>query len=252
MDGLWFQINICFMVSQFRWPKHQRYLLLSQNLELNIYLLNINYRSWHICNHICIYFSVRETSTKSTHRFKVIHVYSSTFWGKMITWAVIFSMASMNLHLPNTYIRSLIENTGNWYTLFRIKLQNVVYWKVCSYSINKVGTPLFLLVQRICFIKTLLVFIKNTFIQHDIDKHANHLTMTTSGQIMPWFDCLKTKGNMKIKLRNFDCLHFAEYILISPHGIDCKQTWCKNIYHMDRVSWLKPLIDVRSIITSWF
>ncbi len=33
-------------------------------------------------------------------------------------------------------------------------------------------------------------------------KHANHMTMTTSGQIMPWSDCLKTKGNVKIKLRD--------------------------------------------------
>ncbi len=30
-------------------------------------------------------------------------------------------------------------------------------------------------------------------------KHANHMTMTTSGQIMPWSDCLNTKGNMNIK-----------------------------------------------------
>ncbi len=54
------------------------------------------------------------------------------------------------------------------------------------------------------------------------------MTMTTSGQIMPWSDCLKTKGNVNIKLRDL-CetlivLHFAQYILISPHGIDCKQT----------------------------
>ncbi len=41
---------------------------------------------------------------------------------------------------------------------------------------------------------------------------------------------------------DFDCLHFAQYISISPHGIDCKQTWCKKIYCMDRVSWLKPLL----------
>ncbi len=62
-----------------------------------------------------------------------------------------------------------------------------------------------------------------------------------------WPDYLKTKGNMNIKLWDlqvwdFDCLHFAQYISISPHGIDCKQTWYKKIYCMDRVSWLKPLI----------
>ncbi len=54
----------------------------------------------------------------------------------------------------------------------------------------------------------------------------------------------KTKGNVNIKLRlvwDFDCLHFAQYISISPNCINCKQTWCKKIYCMDRVSWLKPL-----------
>ncbi len=76
-------------------------------------------------------------------------------------------------------------------------------------------------------------------------KHANHMTMTTSGQIMPWSDCLKTKGKREHKVArlvwDFDCLHFAQYILISPHGIDCKQSWHKESYHMDRVSWLNPL-----------
>ncbi len=41
---------------------------------------------------------------------------------------------------------------------------------------------------------------------------------------------------------DFDYLHFAQYISISPHGIDCKQTWCKKIHCMDRVSWLEPLL----------
>ncbi len=44
---------------------------------------------------------------------------------------------------------------------------------------------------------------------------------------MPWSDCLKTKGNVNIKLRDlcetFDCLHFAQYILISLHGIDVRR-----------------------------
>ncbi len=33
-----------------------------------------------------------------------------------------------------------------------------------------------------------------------MSKHANHMTMTTSGQIMSWTDYLKTKGNVNIKL----------------------------------------------------
>ncbi len=44
-------------------------------------------------------------------------------------------------------------------------------------------------------------------------KHANHMTMTTI--------------NVNIKLRDLcetDCLHFAQYISISPHAIDCKET----------------------------
>ncbi len=77
-------------------------------------------------------------------------------------------------------------------------------------------------------------------------KHANHMTMTTSGQIMHamvWLPQDKRKRENKIVrlVWDFDYLHFAQYILISPHGIDCKQTWCKKIYHMDRVSWLKHL-----------
>ncbi len=31
-------------------------------------------------------------------------------------------------------------------------------------------------------------------------KHANHMTMTTSGPIMSWSNYLNTKGNMNIKL----------------------------------------------------
>ncbi len=31
-------------------------------------------------------------------------------------------------------------------------------------------------------------------------KHTNHMTMTTSGQIVSWPDFLKTNGNMNIKL----------------------------------------------------
>ncbi len=36
--------------------------------------------------------------------------------------------------------------------------------------------------------------------------------------------------------------HFAQYISMSPHGIGCKQTWCKKIYLMNRATWLNPLI----------
>ncbi len=53
------------------------------------------------------------------------------------------------------------------------------------------------------------------------------MTMTTSGQILSWYNYLKTKENMNIKLLGlcqFDCLHFAQYMSMSPHGISCKHT----------------------------
>ncbi len=37
---------------------------------------------------------------------------------------------------------------------------------------------------------------------------------------------------------DFDCLHFAQYILINAHIIDCKQSGCKKIYRMEElVDW---------------
>ncbi len=45
-------------------------------------------------------------------------------------------------------------------------------------------------------------------------KHTNHMTMTTSGQIMLWSDCLKTKGNVNIKLRDL-CETLIVYNLLS-------------------------------------
>ncbi len=46
------------------------------------------------------------------------------------------------------------------------------------------------------------------------NKHANHMTMTTTGQIMSWSDYLTTKGNMNIKLRDL-CETSIVYILLS-------------------------------------
>ncbi len=60
------------------------------------------------------------------------------------------------------------------------------------------------------------------------------MTMTTSWQIyaMVWLPQDKRKSENKVArlVWDFDCLHFAQYILISPQGIDCKQTWCKKIF----------------------
>ncbi len=47
-----------------------------------------------------------------------------------------------------------------------------------------------------------------------LNKHENHMTMTTSGQIMPWPDYLKTKGNVNIKLLDL-CEILIIYILLS-------------------------------------
>ncbi len=54
----------------------------------------------------------------------------------------------------------------------------------------------------------------SVYLIHSTYKHANHMTMTTSGQIMPWSDCLKTKGNVKIKLRDL-CETLIVYIFLS-------------------------------------
>ncbi len=45
-------------------------------------------------------------------------------------------------------------------------------------------------------------------------KHANHMTMVTSGQIMSWSDYLKTKGNVNIKMQDL-CETLIVYILLS-------------------------------------
>ncbi len=42
----------------------------------------------------------------------------------------------------------------------------------------------------------------------------------------------------------FHCLHFVQFISMSPHGIGCKQTWCKKIYRMNRATWLNPLTSL--------
>ncbi len=51
-----------------------------------------------------------------------------------------------------------------------------------------------------------------------INQHPNHMTMTTSGQIMPWSDCLKTKGNVNTKLRDL-CETLIVYILLSTFSL---------------------------------
>ncbi len=43
---------------------------------------------------------------------------------------------------------------------------------------------------------------------------------------------------------DFDCLHFAQYVSISPHGIGCKQTWCKKIIRMNRATSISPTKSV--------
>ncbi len=49
---------------------------------------------------------------------------------------------------------------------------------------------------------------------YDFIKHANHMTMTTSGQIMSWPVYLKTQGNVNIKLWDL-CEILVVYILLS-------------------------------------
>ncbi len=42
----------------------------------------------------------------------------------------------------------------------------------------------------------------------------------------------------------FDCLQFAQYISMSLHKIECKQTWCKKIYNMKKATWLNPMYRI--------
>ncbi len=58
---------------------------------------------------------------------------------------------------------------------------------------------------------TLTKFTSNVLV---IIKHANHVTITTSGQIMSRSDYLKTKTNVKIKLQDL-CETLIIYILLS-------------------------------------
>ncbi len=54
---------------------------------------------------------------------------------------------------------------------------------------------------------------------YGITKHANHMTMTTSGQIVLWSDYLKTQENVNIKLRDF-CETLIVYILLSTFQLE--------------------------------
>ncbi len=50
----------------------------------------------------------------------------------------------------------------------------------------------------------------------------------------------------------FDCLHFAQSISIRPHDIESKHTWYKNIYCINRATWLNPVNKYLSIPHSQF
>ncbi len=84
-----------------------------------------------------------------------------------------------------------------------------------------------------------------TYKSHDHGKHRNHMTMADIQITWPWQtykshdhdnQCAnlpmawlpKNKRNVNIKLWDFDCLHFDQYILICQHGNVCKQIWCKE------------------------
>ncbi len=83
---------------------------------------------------------------------------------------------------------------------------------------------------------TELMFLIQACESHDHDHQWKDYAM-----VWLLYDKRKREHKVTRLVWDFDCLHFAQYILISPHGIDCKKNWCKKIYRMDRVSWLKPL-----------
>ncbi len=76
--------------------------------------------------------------------------------------------------------------------------------------------------------------------------------------IMTWLSQDKRKCEHKVVRLVWDheYLHFAQCISISPHGIDCKQTWCRRIYRMNKASWLNPLIiiylNIEVLSIDWF
>ncbi len=67
--------------------------------------------------------------------------------------------------------------------------------------------------------------------------------------VMTWlpYDKKKREHNVTRLVRLWLFIFCSIYILISAHGIDFKQTWCKKIYCMDIVIWLKPLIITKTI-----
>ncbi len=87
------------------------------------------------------------------------------------------------------------------------------------------------------------------------DLEAIHCIMHTHYDHQ-WADLLWTDYRRKCEqevVRGFDCLHFAQYILLSRHSIDFKQTWCKKITCMDSVInldwWGKPLATLLGVQT---
>ncbi len=68
---------------------------------------------------------------------------------------------------------------------------------------------------------------------HDHDHQWAYLVMTWLPQNK------RNRGHKVLRLVwEFDCLHFAQYISIRPHGIDSKHTWCKTIYNPNRATFL--------------
>ncbi len=92
-------------------------------------------------------------------------------------------------------------------------------------------------------------WINQSWPQQACESHDHDHQWTDYAMVWLPQDKRKLENKVARHVWDFDCLHFAQYILISPHGIDCKQTWCKKIYRMDRDIWLKPLPMVPSPTT---
>ncbi len=68
--------------------------------------------------------------------------------------------------------------------------------------------------------------------------HANHMTdHQWTYLVMTWLPWDKRKREHKVvrHVLEFDCLHFAKYISIRPHGIDCK-LFVVRIF----ITWIEP------------
>ncbi len=118
----------------------------------------------------------------------------------------------------------------------------IVCWNGCTGLLKKIGASGVLSVLWLW--------------NHCKGKHANHMTMTTSWQIMSWADYLKTKGNVNIKLWDL-CETLIVYILLSTfqlvHMVFTvnKPDVRRFIAIMESADWIPWKLKLPSLFAAW-